>query len=246
MVQTQKRLKTTKNKCLAIIYDGIINDKPVDFSNEEMPPRLRAYIENTYKRARKVNKVGAKQELALNLILLFSKINYDYKATAIINQHVRTQDDRAKAALLKNMLKDKKKPFYMASWHKDSATDHMDWQGKLYYDEKTTDPEVIKYANSHNLKTLQWVTGPPVWFVTRPYCRHYFVQYSLAEVKRGVKPQTRKVGDRSLQTPAHVTLNFYLDRLDQLKRLNRVFPIPKLKRQIDKTLLLIKKWRQEI
>lgn len=229
-----------------MIYDGIINDKPVDFSKENMPPRLRAYVENTYKRAKKVNRVGGKQELALTLIILFTKIRYDYKATAIINQHVRTQDDRAKAALLKTMLKDKTKPFYMASRHDDSAEDHMDWQGKLYYDEKTTDPEVIKYAKQHNLRTLQWVTSKPVWFVTRPYCRHYFVQYSLEEVMRGVKPKTRKIGDRALQTPAHVTLNFYLDRLDQLESLYRVFPIPKIKHQIDKTKLLIKKWRKEI
>ena len=210
-----------------------------------MPVRLKKYIENTYKRAKKVNRVGGKQELALALVILFSKIQYDYKATAIINQHIRTQNEKDKVELLKAMLNDKTKPFYMASWHSDSATDHKDWQGKLYYDAKTTG-ENLKYAQEHNLKTLQWVTGKPVWFVTRPYCRHYFVQYSLADVKRGVKPKTRKIGDRALQTPAHVTLNFYLDRLDQLERLYRVFPIPKLKHQIDKTKLLIKKWRKEI
>ena len=211
-----------------------------------MPPRLRAYLENTYKRAKTVDFNQPKQDLALSLVLLFSRIQFDYKATAIINQYVRSEDDRAKAALLKSMLQDKKRPFYMASWHKDSAADHKDWQGKLYYDAKTTDPDVIAYAKEHNLKTLQWVTGKPVWFVTRPYCRHYFVQYTLKEVQKGVKPKTRKVGDRSLQTPAHVTLNFYLDRLDQLERLYRVFKIPRLKRQIDKTRLLIKKWQKEI
>ena len=210
-----------------------------------MPPKLRRYVENTYQRAKKVNKIGTKDELALSLVLLFTKIQYDYKATAIINQHVREEDDRAKAAILSSMLKDKTKPFYMASWHKDSAKDHAPYQGKLYYDARATGDD-LKYAQEHNLQTLQWVTGKPVWFVTRPYCRHYFVQYSLAEVKRGVKPHTRKVGDRALQTPARVTLNFYLDRLDQLKRLYKVWPIPKLKRQIDKTVLLIKKWQKEI
>ena len=230
-----------------MIYDGVINDKPVDFSKENMPPRLKAYVENTYKRAKnkKSPVFTTKDDLALNLIILFSKIHYDYKATAIINQYVRDEDERAKAALLKDMLKNKDKPFYMASWHKDSAEDHKDWQGKLYYDDRATGPDLV-YANAHKLKTLQWVTGKPVWFVTRPYCRHYFVQYSLKEVLKGVKPPTRKVGDRALQTPAHVTLNFYLDRLDQLERLKRVYPIPKIKRQIDKTKLLIRKWQKEI
>ena len=229
-----------------MIYDSIINDKPIDFEKEKMPQKLQKFVENTYKRAKKINIGQPKDELALGLILLFSKMGYDYKATSIINQHVRDLDDRAKIRLLEDMLNDKQKPFYMASKHDDCAADHKDWQGKLYYDAKTTNQEVIKYAQEHNLKTLQWVTGKPVWFVTRPYCRHYFVQYSLEEVKRGVKPQTRKVGSRALQTPARSTLEFYLDRLEQLDGLYRVFPIPRLKHQIDKTKLLIKKWRKEI
>lgn len=245
MVETQKDLKKTKNKCLAIIYDGIINNKPVNFNKMRMPNKLRMYVENTYKRAKKVQKTENKNDLALALVLLFSKIQYDYKATAIINAYVRNVDEEAKKVILADMLKDTSKPFYMASWHKDSAADHKDWQGKLYYDARATG-EALEYAEQHNLRTLQWVTGKPVWFVTRPYCRHYFVQYSLDEVKRGVKPRTRKIGDRALQTPARVTLNYYLDRLQQLEGLYRVFAIPKLKLQIDKTKLLIKKWQKSI
>lgn len=245
MVQTQMNLKQTKNRCLAKIYSGLINNKPVDFEKEKMPPSLRRFIENTYKRAKNINQNQSKSDLALALVLFFSKFRYDYKATAIINQHVRIKDDEAKANLLNNMLKDKDKPFYMASWHKDSAADHAPYQGKLYYD-KNVKGEALEYALSHNLKTLQWVTGEPVWFVTRPYCRHYFVQYSLAEVKRGVKPMTSKIGRRDLQTPARSTLEFYEDRLQELEGLYRVYKIPRLKRQIDKTKLLIKKWRGEI
>lgn len=228
-----------------MIYDSIINNKPIDFEKEKMPQRLQRFVDNTYKRAKKINTGQPKDELALGLVLLFSKMGYDYKATAIINQHVRDLDDKAKLNLLKDMLKDKEKPFYMASWHKDSAKDHAPYQGKLYYDERATGAD-LDYARENGLQTLQWVTGKPVWFVTRPYCRHYFVQYSLEEVKRGVKPQTRKVGNRALQTPARSTLEFYLDRLEQLDGLYRVFPIPRLKHQIDKTKLLIKKWRKEI
>ena len=232
---------------MAVIYDGIINKKRVDFTKQKIPPKLRVYIENTYKRAKNVVVPNqSKDDLALALVLLFNKIQYDYKATAIINEHVRNQDDKNKRDLLDEMLKDKTKPFYMASWHKDSAKDHKDYQGKLYYDESVKDKDVLEYAREHDLKSLQWVTGKPVWFVTRPYCRHYFTQHTLEEVKKGVKPRTRKVGDRALQTPPRVTLAFYEDRLDQLTKLYRVFKIPKLKHQINKTKLLIKKWRGEI
>lgn len=228
-----------------MIYDSIINKKPINFDKQKMPARLRRFVENTYKRAKRLDTGQEKYDLALSLVILFTKMGYDYKATSIINQHVRDLDDKAKLNLLKDMLKDREKPFYMASWHKDSAKDHAPYQGKLYYDERATG-EALDYAREHGLQTLQWVTGKPVWFVTRPYCRHYFVQYSLAEVKKGVKPKTRKVGDRALQTPARVTLEFYKDRLQQLEGLYRVYPIPRLKRQIDKTKLLIKKWQKEI
>lgn len=211
-----------------------------------MPVKLRNYIENTYKRAKNINvKNDNKPELALSLILLFTRINYNYKATSIINQYVRNQDEKQKVDLLKDMMENKDKPFYMASWHKDSAKDHKDYQGKLYFDARATGDD-LKYAVKHKLRTLQWVTGKPVWFVTRPYCRHYFVQYSLDEVKRGVKPKKNKIGDRDLQTPARATLAYYKDRLDQLERLYKAYPIPKIKSQIDKTKLLIKKWQREI
>lgn len=186
-----------------------------------------------------------RDQLALALVLLFTKFAYNYKANLIINERCKEDDDNAKANLLANMLKNKDKPFYMASWHKDSAEDHKDWQGKLYYDNRVTG-EALEYAKAHNLKTLQWVTGKPVWFVTRPYCRHYFVQYSLEEVKQGVKPRTKKVGDKRLQTPAMANLEYYKDRLTQYEALYEVFPIPKLKDMINKTKLLIKKWKGEI
>lgn len=170
---------------------------------------------------------------------------YNHKANVIINTYVREQDDKAKQDLINEMLKDKNRPFYMASWHKDSAEDHKDWQGKLYYDANATGDD-LEYAKSHGLRTLQWVTGKPVWFVTRPYCRHYFMQYSLAQVLRGVKPHTRKVGNRKLQTPARVNEDYYTDRLITLKALYEIKKTPLLRRQIDKTRLLIKKWRGEI
>lgn len=230
---------------MAKIYYSIINDKPVDFEKEKMPFSLKKFIEATYKRARTINRNQPKSEIALSLVLFFSKFKYDYKATTIINKHVRDQDDRNKKKILREMQKNKDKPFYMASWHSDSAKDHEEYQGKLYYDKNATG-EDLKYALEHNLQTLQWVTGEPVWFVTRPYCRHYFVQYSLKQVKKGVKPKTTKIGRRDLQTPANASLEFYLDRLDELERLYKIFPIPRLKRQIDKTKMLIKKWRGEI
>ena len=245
-------MRNLKTKYLTTIYRDVLNKKPVS----EIHKALKELTINGDKRllnlAIKVaNKAKARDQkqpqdqLALSFVLLFTKFAYNYKANLIINERTREDDDKHKQELLEVMLKNNDKPFYMASWHKDSAEDHKDWQGKLYYDANATG-EALEYAKSHGLRTLQWVTGKPVYFVTRPYCRHYFVQYSLEEVKQGVKPRTRKVGDRRLQTPAMANMDYYKDRLEQYEALYRVFPIPKLKDMINKTKLLIKKWKGEI
>lgn len=242
-----------KTKYLAIIYKGVINNQPLSDINKQITDatvngekRLYNFALTTAKRAKNRDTGQGLEVLANDLVLLFSKMAYNHKANVIINTYVREQDDEAKKDLLDKMLRDRYRPFYMASWHKDSAEDHKDWQGKLYYDAKATDPAVLKYARDHHLRTVQWVTGKPVWFVTRPYCRHYFMQYTLAQVLKGVKPKTRKVGNRALQTPARVNVDYYTDRLTTLKALYAVKQTPLLRRQMDKTKLLIKKWRGEI
>lgn len=75
--------------------------------------------------------------------------------------------------------------FYVCSKHVAPAKDHKDWQGKIYVDRfwrailKSTDrewmiPQVERYIVENDVKTIQWVMGPPVWLTTRPFCRHWF------------------------------------------------------------------------
>lgn len=79
----------------------------------------------------------------------------------------------------------KKVIFYVCSKHVSPAKDHKDWQGKLYVDRywratlKSTGtawmiPQIEKYIADHDIRTIQWVMGPPVWLTTRPYCKHWF------------------------------------------------------------------------
>lgn len=82
--------------------------------------------------------------------------------------------------------REKRAIFYVCSKHVSPAKDHKDWQGKLYVDRywratlkssTTTEwmiPLVEKYIADHDIKTIQWVMGPPVWLTTRPYCKHWF------------------------------------------------------------------------
>lgn len=79
----------------------------------------------------------------------------------------------------------KKVIFYVCSKHVAPAKDHKDWQGKIYVDRywrailKSTGtdwliPQVERYIADNDIRTIQWVMGPPVWLTTRPYCKHWF------------------------------------------------------------------------
>lgn len=81
--------------------------------------------------------------------------------------------------------------FYLCSWHINPAEDHKDWQGRIYVDRFWRNilqgdvarlKAVEAYIRNRNIKTVQWVTGAPVYMITRPYCRHFFTGLDTDEV----------------------------------------------------------------
>lgn len=84
--------------------------------------------------------------------------------------------------------------FYLCSVHTGPAADHEDWQGKIYVDRfwrsvmegaRCTADQirgVEAYIRNHNILTLQEVVNHKPYLITRPYCRHFFIPLSTAEV----------------------------------------------------------------
>jgi len=220
---------------------------------------LLAYCVKLTNRAKKLDKgagqyygTGGLDVLAISLLNLFMTDATNYKAVKIINSEVRKFESETKAEILTNAWKENRKNgriFYVASSHKDSAKDHAPWQGKIYVDRYwhnyDNTGELEKFIRDNDIKTVQWVTGAPVWFITRPNCRHYFETYTINQVLDGkYKIPHRKIGDRRLQTPREANLQYYEDRLRLLETMYRKFATPNLKRQIEKTKLLIAKWKK--
>lgn len=161
--------------------------------------------------------------------------------------------------------------FYLASSHNDSAADHIDYQGKVYIDDKwkymvqgkNLQKMIQSFISKNHIKTLQWVVGKPVWFITRPNCRHYFKAITIEDaltkdattLVRNHKMH-RAVGNEDMKPIWHSTnktwytrnnieniIKKYQDRLDFYNGLYQVHKTPTLKAQIEKTRLLINKWR---
>ena len=262
-----------KNKYIAIIYKGCIDNESVREIHKKL---YKETIENKYllgfmiKLSNKAKKLVSGHRVMINgvsidknnphlepdntgiaaaLLSLFLKM--DNKAKHIINHEVDKEAERDKLDRLDWFIDKSRKNnewFYLASSHNDCAADHKDWQGRLYVDEKAPQ-EVIDYAKKRGLYTLQWVLGSPVWFVTRPNCRHYFVSLNKKQVKGKTDEKLKKryhthteIGRKDLQTPRRTALNEYKDRLKMLLGMYKEYPTQELKIKINKTRLLVEKW----
>lgn len=79
--------------------------------------------------------------------------------------------------------------FFLASEHADCADDHAHAQGKIYVHENwqsmVKDDDIRKkvrtFIEQKNIQTIQWVKGPPVYFVTRPNCRHFLLPITIEQ-----------------------------------------------------------------
>lgn len=146
-------------------------------------------------------------------------------------------------------------PFYLCSWHANCAKDHLKWQGTIYVDENWEKyvPEDKKnacraYIRNHNVKTLQWVTGPEggVWMTTRPNCKHFFIHLTLDETLKGSMRKnliTHKMIVREVpKTNADRYCRAYKEQLDTLTDLWKIMSNDKLGQKLKDTKALYKKW----
>lgn len=199
----------------------------------------------------------------------------------VIADTLRQNLDKSRQEVLKStetseIETDKIMIFYLASAHKDSASDHAPYQGKMYVDENwETIPmpwalhnAIAYYIKTHYVKSMQWVVGKPVWFITRPNCRHYFKELSVKEVLATARTKLIKkydmktaIGDRQyLQTMKHSTskdwyddvrnaqllLNSYKERLSMHELMYKENPCSTIKNAIAKDKFLIQKWEKYI
>lgn len=263
--QLKKELLNLKNNYIVTIYEKVIKHKPIkeihkalfdETINKNVTKPLLKYAVRLANRAKRLetNKQTYSpyiDVLAVELLNLFTSEQYNQKAIKIINKIVRSRSEKIKKDILNQAIFSGRQNgdiFYVASRHQDCAQDHLFAQGKIYVDEKWRDfdvnGEIENFIKLHNIKTVQWVTGKPTWFITRPYCRHYFKQYSFNEILSGnYEIPTSVIGNREMQTPANANLQYYTDRYRLLMKLYKIQPTEKLKAMILKTKILINKWK---
>jgi hypothetical protein len=267
-INQKKKLLNEKNLYLAIIYRDILQHKEIrqihkDLMKAEEKPNRRLLQYNLYlaKRLKKLdNGPGKYYEgiglagLAIALITYLSVYKINNNEHKIINRELRESEANDKNKILNDSLElteRDKKIFFVASSHDDCAKDHQEAQGKVYVDQNWrkiigNDEKVANYINSHNIDSVQYIINNPVYFITRPNCRHYFVRYSADDILSGnYRVPHHHIGPRgSLQSNRKISLDYYEDRLKLYDKLYKIYKTDELQAKITKTKILVKKWKK--
>ena len=116
----------------------------------------------------------------------------DYNYVEIVRaarKVMRDKDIRDKQKGLKEAISSTDNIFFVCSKHKHPAEDHKDYQGKIYVDrfwrtklDEQMQKKVGAYIKNHNVLTVQYIIGEPVYMTTRPYCKHYFIPVNTSTV----------------------------------------------------------------
>lgn len=269
-----------RNEPLLAIHKQIFKDtinfqKQNGYSPEAFKKQAYAYA--------KVGKKAYKQALALGLVgvsildHVFTEINkvkhmdkmdhqvFEYARHVEANEKENIIDEEIGEARSNHMV------FYIVSKHGDCAEDHLNWQGKIYIDEKwrsvcnqTEIDAITEYIGRNRIRTFQWVIFRPVWMITRPNCRHYFkrlytntvLKKSVDEILRENNMISAKGKKRNIQSIQHDTRESWyteenvdgiLWQYEKRKRLHEKMkasnPCPAIQRAIQKDKLLINRWK---
>lgn len=183
--------------------------------------------------------------------------NYN-RTEKVIDSLNREIAGNEKEKLIKDTVKEARREdriFYLCSSHDDCATDHKDYQGKIYVDEKAVPTlEEFRYIVQNKIQSFQWVTFRPVWMTTRPHCRHYFkalksedvLSHSVAQLTKNHRMH-HKSGKYEIQTVRYKTgeetLKAYEERLRYHEYLYSQYKTETLRKLIAKDKLLIQKWK---
>lgn len=152
---------------------------------------------------------------------------------------------------------EKVSPFFLASAHSGCASDHTMYQGKMYYDKNYPNyihdrallDQIEAYIRNHKCLSFQEVMKPPVYFMTRPNCRHYFKNIEIGEVlSSSVNSILMRHGMVSSGvkriTYSKAMMQGYQERYKVHLIMNRIMPCSLLFQDIKKDRLLIRKWSQ--
>lgn len=210
--------------------------------------KAKDYDESLHQRTRVVYDTVRESYIRNNqLVKIRNRVSY------VIEK--REKHDYLREMLVENRENDHYSPFFLCSAHKNPAKDHEEWEGKMYFDENWTDyisdqDEVARiqaYIRNRDLRSVQWVTGEPVYLITRPNCKHYLINIPIDDaMKHSAKSLLkRKKMYMEAEQPAskeRLAYRGYYERLKTELALNELLPNEQLSKDIAKDRKLVDRY----
>ena len=258
------RIYSFEARCAAIISEGLVGGKGKQPILLQLKRELDIF---RYKVALNVNEANNLWRSLVNLYTVISKkvwgrrTDYEsvYRAIRAVlpvlekikNGIGRDVESRDKLDYISRVIN--RGIFYLCSRHTNCAEGHKNYQGKIYVSENwrdrcfdsATKKRVAAYIKNHNCKTVEEIVDDPIYMVTRPNCRHYFVEIDIEEVMHnGVKKllKNHNMVHARVNSYEYSQYRNYYERLKVLIALRKICPCLKLEEDITKTRRKMKKW----
>lgn len=281
--ELQKKMSTLRNNIVVIVYRDLLLGKSnaqiqKDLYKETTEQKIKG-LQLLFKALKVVkginNQLTSEKPSSGHVYALIKANHLSQKLSKESFNIIKDFEAKKKEELLSEDIKSNRrlvdpKIFYLISKHLDCAKDHEKYQGKIYVDEKwkrstamfspTLIKEIEEYIQKNNIMTFQEVTHRPVWMITRPNCRHYYIPLKASEVlNNNENSLIKKYNAYSTQTIKHSLsktwyseknmkniVKKYEERLKMHKQMQRIENSEMLERDILKDKLMIKKWKKYI
>ena len=183
-----------KVKIIKLIHEAVLNQTP----QEKVLMKVRDIINDipNFNIREKAQMYVLVKKISVLMYMqegkLYNKQILKY-STGINKIQEHADSRRRKTGLAQEMRAHRARTgvFYLLSSHSNPAEGHAPYQGKIYVDRfwrsiTADDPELQKkvraYIRNHDTLTVQEIIREPVYMLTRPYCKHFFIELDTDEV----------------------------------------------------------------
>lgn len=267
-LQNKARLKALlagyERNSTVLIAQGLVKHRPKRLILADLKKELRKYVDlcrlstlethklwvHSYKTLNQTSRLTWGKKNSTDIYgVLKEKLIYSKEFIKIKNEVANKHENVAKKDYINELLESKDTPFFLSDSHKQCAKGHLAYENKIYYDEDFRSGyglsseqlvQVENYIRENKLMSVQEVTGPDVWLITRPNCGHELYPVPLEDVLEGRKLRKIVVDDYKTMTGQY---EYYYERSRILDALRDTLPCKELEKDYLDSLKLMRRWR---
>ena len=156
----------------------------------------------------------------------------------------KSYDLSVKKDVVKALLRRDEYIFYRCSEHVNPAEGHKEYQGKIFVDrfwrqkiDGSLYYNVLSYIKKNKIMTVQEAMQGPIWLITRPYCKHYFIPEKTSDVLSDSVDRSMKKIDK--KDDNYTVQDYYKLRAKTYETIYKTTPCKEFNNVLKKTKRMI-------